>query len=68
MEWPYGAYIKTVKNGGFCKELFSGNNIEAVLANFCCYDHDANGSEAVQKIKRVSQMLFDLVVLNFYFA
>ena len=28
----------------------SENGFEAVLATFCCYDHDAKASEAVQKI------------------
>ena len=34
----YRKYIKTVKNGGFCKELLNENDFEAVLVNFCCYD------------------------------
>ena len=48
--WPYREYIKTAKNGDFCEELLSENDFEAVLATFCCYDHDAKVSEAVQKI------------------
>ena len=48
--WLYSAYIKTAKNGGFCEELLSENDFEAVLATFCCYDHGANTSKAVQKI------------------
>ena len=48
--WPNRAYIKTAKNGDFCEELLSENDFEAVLAIFCCYDHDPNASEAVQKI------------------
>ena len=48
--WPYRAYIKTAKNGNCCEELLSENDIEAVLATFCCYDHSAKASEAVQKI------------------
>ena len=59
--WPYRAYIKTAKNGDFCEELLNENDFEAVLATFCCYDHGAKASEAVQKIttdqKKVSQML-----------
>ena len=47
--WPYRAYIKTAKNG-VCEELLSENDFEAVLATFCCYDHGAKASEAVQKI------------------
>ena len=37
---------KTTKNGNFCEE----NDFEVVLATFCCYEHDAKASEAVQKI------------------
>ena len=48
--WLYRAYIKTAKNGHLCEELLSENNIEAVLATFCCYDHGAKVFEAVQKI------------------
>ena len=59
--WLHGAYIKTAKNGDFCEELLSENDFEAVLATFCCYDHGAKASEAVQKIatdqKRVLKML-----------
>ena len=32
-------YIKTAKNGGFCEELLSENDFEAVLVNFCCYKY-----------------------------
>ena len=35
---------------GFCEELLSENDFEAVLINFCCYEYGANASEAVQKI------------------
>ena len=38
------------ENGGFCEELLSENDFEAVLAFFCCYDYGANASETVQKI------------------
>ena len=48
--WPYREYIKTTRNGGFCEGLHSENDFKAVLANFCCYDYDANNSEAVQNI------------------
>ena len=37
------------KNGGFCEELLSENDFEAVLVNFCCCEYGAN-AEAVQKI------------------
>ena len=30
--------------------MLSENDFEAVSATFCCYDNDANASEAVQKI------------------
>ena len=33
-----------------CEELLCENDSEAVLATFCCYDHGAKASEAVQKI------------------
>ena len=46
----YKAYIKTTKNGDFHEELLSENDIEAVLATLCCYDHGAKASGAVQKI------------------
>ena len=46
----YRKYIKTAKNGGFCEELLSENDFEAVLVNFCCYEYGANVSESVQKI------------------
>ena len=36
------------KNGGFCEELFSENDIEAVLINCCCYDYGAYASKKVQ--------------------
>ena len=29
--FPYRKYIKTTKHGGFCEELFSENDFEAVL-------------------------------------
>ena len=41
---------QTAKNGGFFEELLSEKDFEAVLVNFCCYEYDANTSEAVQKI------------------
>ena len=39
-----------MKNGNCCEELFGENDIEAVLATFCCYDHGVKASEAVEKI------------------
>ena len=38
------------KKCGFCEDLLGGNEFETVLATFCCYDHDPNASEAIQKI------------------
>ena len=32
------------------EKLLSENVFESVLATFCCYDHGAKASEAVQKI------------------
>ena len=43
-------FIKTATNGDFWEELPGGNDFEALLATFCCYDHSAKASEAVQKI------------------
>ena len=37
--FPYRKYIKTAKNGGFCDELLSENDFEAVLINFCWYEY-----------------------------
>ena len=48
--WLYREYIKTTKNVGFCEELLSENDFEAVSVTFCCYDNSGNISEAVQKI------------------
>ena len=36
---PYRKHIKAAKNGGFCEELLSENDFEAVLVNFCCYEY-----------------------------
>ena len=35
---------------GFCNELLSENDFEAVLVFFCCYVYGANASQVVQKI------------------
>ena len=48
--WRYRAYIKTAKNGDFCEELLGENYFKTFLATFCCYDHGAKASEAIQKI------------------
>ena len=50
MGWPYRAYTKTAKNDNFCEELVSENDFEAISVTFCCYDHSAKASEAVQNI------------------
>ena len=34
----------------FLRNLLNENDLEVVLDNFCCYDYDANASEAFQKI------------------
>ena len=34
---------KQQKNGGFCEELLSENDLEAVLINFCCYEYITAG-------------------------
>ena len=36
-------------DSGFWEEFLSENKFEAILATFCCYDYDANATEAVQK-------------------
>ena len=41
---------KQQQNGNFCQELLSKNEFEAILATFCCYEHSAKASEAVQKV------------------
>ena len=61
--WPYKECIKRAKSGGFCQELLSETNFEAVLATFCCYEYGANASEAVQNIARDQKEL--LVCSNF---
>ena len=33
-----------------CYELLKKNNFEAILVNFCFYDHDAKASQDVYKI------------------
>ena len=38
------------ENSGFCKELVSEYDFEAVLISFCCYDYSDKASEAVQKM------------------
>ena len=55
MAWSYFNFsIKKIhrnsKNGGFCEELLSENDFEAVLVNFCCYEYGANAFDAVRKI------------------
>ena len=41
---------QNTKKWCLCEELLIGNDVEAVLVNFCCYDYGPNASEAVQKI------------------
>ena len=41
---------QTAKNGNFCEELLSENDIGAFSATFCSYDRSTKASEAVQKI------------------
>ena len=55
---------QTAKNGGFCEELLSENDFEAVLVNFCCYEYGGNASEAFQKI---STRILLRVFLRFFF-
>ena len=55
---------QTAKNGGFCEELLSENDFEAVLVNFCCHEYGGNASEAFQKI---STRILLRVFLRFFF-
>ena len=46
----------------FSEDFLNEDDIEAVLATFCCYDSGVNASEAVKNIiryqsKRLSQIL-----------
>ena len=41
---------QNTKKWCLCEEQLIGNDVEAVLVNFCCYDYGANAFEAVQKI------------------
>ena len=34
----------------FSDEFLGENDVEAVLATFCCYDYGANAAEAIEKI------------------
>ena len=60
---PRRKYIKAAKNSGFCEELLSESDFEAVLVNYCCYEYGANASEAVQKIN--TRTLLELCLLTF---
>ena len=55
--------ITMAKNGGFCFFL-SENDFETVLVNFCCYEHGANASEAVQKISTSTRTLLEVCQLT----
>ena len=39
-----------MKNGSFLEELLRGNDFEAALVNFCCYNFGGNASEVVQEM------------------
>ena len=36
----------------FSEKIFSENDLEAVLATYCCYDYGVNVSAAVEKIAK----------------
>ena len=40
LNFPIQKIHQNSKNGGFCEELLSENDFEAVLVNFCCYEYD----------------------------
>ena len=50
LRWPYREYIKAAEKWWLCEELLNENDLETVLATFCCHDYGANVSDAVQKI------------------
>ena len=59
--WPYREYIKRAKNSGFCEELPSENDFEAVLATLLLLllcQRFWGSSEDRCRSKRSSQMLF----------
>ena len=43
--------------------MLSENDVEAILATFCCYDYGANALEDRYRLKRLSQMLFLCYIL-----
>ena len=49
-----------MKRNGFCEELLSENDFQAVLSIFCCYDYGANVSEAIQIKKIITNALYVL--------
>ena len=60
LAWPHRAYIKTAKNGEFCKELLSKNDFEAVLVTLLlwswCQDLWESSKDCCRS-EGVSQML-----------
>ena len=52
---------QNTKKWCLCEELLIGNDVEAVLVNFC-YDYGANAFEAVQKIS--TRTLLELCQLS----
>ena len=57
---------KKQKNGGFCEELLSENDLEAVLATFCFYEYGPNAWGSAEnhcRLKRLSQMLLVCYIL-----
>ena len=59
---------QAAKKGGFCNELLSQNDFEAILAAFSCYEYGTNTSEADQKItadqKQYFLVCYNLLNLN----
>ena len=45
-----GIHKKKTKYGNFREKLLSENDFWVVLGTFCCCDHGAQASQAVQKI------------------
>ena len=49
--------MKTAKTGGFCEDLLSENDFEAILVTFPCYDYGTNVSGAVRRSLQIRKMI-----------
>ena len=48
---------KQQENGGFCEEMLSENDFEAVLINFCCYEYIIPHEKISEIVPRISGQL-----------